>query len=211
LKGLVRWQRRWQQVNFRRLGRLGKRLPSPPTEKPPTIGPISGATASMPFEDVPDFSGRSRLDPVRDFAIYESVEPLAGGENVGVIHETAATGVRPVPALSLRECRLIGFHVARERQKLPAPVNARTDTEHGELPVSDGNRLFHLPSPRGEFRGLSFAKLDNAGRSSCPGLAGRDSDPSELRGVVNLGGENRKAPEQLADGLLATLPVEDLE
>jgi hypothetical protein len=32
-----------------------------------------------------------------------------------------------------------------------------------------------------------------------------------LRGFVNLGGENRKAPEQLADSLLATLPVEDLE
>jgi hypothetical protein len=32
-----------------------------------------------------------------------------------------------------------------------------------------------------------------------------------LRGFVNLGGENRKAPEQLAEGHLATLPFEDLE
>ena len=95
----------------------------------------------MPFEDVPNFSGRLRLvlHSVRNLAVHESVEPLASGENVGMIHETAATGARPVPALSLRECRLVGFHVARERQKLTAPVNARTDAERGELPVSDGN------------------------------------------------------------------------
>lgn len=164
----------------------------------------------MAFENVPDFTGRSRLALHRpgDLAIGESVEPLSGGENVGVIHEAAATGVRSVPALCLRERHLVGFHVTRERENPPAPVNARANAEHGELPVSEGNRLFHLPSPRWEFCWLTFAKSDNAGGASGPRLPRLDLHPSKRLGLVDLHGEDGKAAGELAGGLRSALAVE---
>lgn len=167
--------------------------------------------APVPFEDVPDFTGRSRpsLRIPRDLAIGESVEPLAGGENIGVIHQAAATGVRSVPVPRVGECHPVGFHVAREGENPPAPVNTGANAQHGELPVTEGNRPFHLASPRGEFRGWGFAKSDNAGRSPGSRPPGLGRHPSKRLGLGDLRRVDGKAAGELAGGLGSPLAGED--
>ena len=92
--------------------------------------PILCPVASVFLQRVPHLDGRfGNRERSGNVAVHDRVEPLAGCKDVRVVHEAAATGVRSVAALCIREGLEIGFNVAGHGKDRPASLDA---LENGE-------------------------------------------------------------------------------
>lgn len=200
------WQERWQENSGGGDGLASREIP----EEAKRQGCEFSPPRFVPSQDLPNLgSGRWVVPVAGDLSAGSGVAILAGGENVGMAKESGATRGGSGFALGGGKKHSVDFNEGRDIVSAQTSGNALVNGHKGEAPMA----VFHLPgnmrAPRGEFCCLTFAKSDNAGRSSGSRLAGLDLHPSECFGGVDLGGEDGKAAGELAGGFGSALAVED--